>query len=486
MPVQRPTATPADPVLDRELLRLSDVDTITVRQACEGIFATGSPGSGKSSTFAMQVAMALLRAGCGGLVLMAKTEEKANWIRYAKEAGRSEDLIIFSADSNHRYDPIFYEFNRPGRGGRDLESVIDMFSALLGLGKPKGPASGESLFWDRASEQLIRVVLVLLSLAAAPISISSINEVIQSLPTRPGEFEEAQFQQESFCAQVIGMVRARKDTLTPDQWKDLGHALDYAVKRWPSLDERLRGSIEMTFSGMASKFLFSPLNALFCSGECTFLPEHTTYAGKIILVDFPLLEYGLETGRLINVMMKLAFQRAWLRRDVNAAPNATFLFEDESQYYILGSGKDNAFQQTCRGARIISVSLTQNIMNIAEALGETTPGAHTKAWLGNLAIKASMQQNCVETCTFMADQIGKKWSYVGGYNANSGSDSSGVSATKQLVHQVDPIEFSRLQKPDADRDYAECLIYFGGTHFNATKTQTNPEGLNHLKTRFYR
>ena len=36
---------------------------------------------------------------------------------------------------------------------------------------------------------------------------------------------------------------------------------------------------------------------------------------KSSFCDFPLLEYGHETGRLINIILKLIFQRAWLRRE---------------------------------------------------------------------------------------------------------------------------------------------------------------------------
>ena len=52
----------------------------------------------------------------------------------------------------------------------------------------------------------------------------------------------------------------------------------------------------MTWSGMADKFLFNPFNRLFCSGKCAFTPEDTTHRNAIVICDFPLLEYGHETG----------------------------------------------------------------------------------------------------------------------------------------------------------------------------------------------
>jgi hypothetical protein len=114
---------------------------------------------------------------------------------------------------------------------------------------------------------------------------------------------------------------------------------------------------------MADKFLFNPFNRLFCSGECTFTPEMAMRDHKIVICDFPLLEYGHETGRTINVILKLIFQRAWLRRNLADSPNPQFLWQDEFQYFI--TRRDNFFQQTCRGSRVAVVCLTQNILNLS-------------------------------------------------------------------------------------------------------------------------
>ncbi len=47
-----------DPVLDREILRLSDTDILRFRDLIEGgCFITGGLGSGKSSTVAKDLAM---------------------------------------------------------------------------------------------------------------------------------------------------------------------------------------------------------------------------------------------------------------------------------------------------------------------------------------------------------------------------------------------------------------------------------------------
>lgn len=238
---------------------------------------------------------------------------------------------------------------------------------------------------------------------------------------------------------------------------------------------------------MADKFLFNPFNRLFRSGKCSFTPEMTTHEGKIVICDFPLLEYGHETGRLINIILKLIFQRAWLRRKISESPNPVFLWQDEMQYFV--TRRDNFFQQTCRGSRVAVVCLTQNILNLSEELGEDQPGSKTKSFLGNLGVKIFHQQNDSETCNYAADQIGREYRYLDNFNAGSGDNNhahASVGGSRQLVHLVEPIEFTRLMKPDSANPYAQAIVYQSGKAFNATKSERNPRGCNYLSVLFSR
>ena len=366
-------------VLEWRLIAISEVDYILVRDAVEGIFVSGAPGSGKSSNVGTQLIQGLLRTPhMGALVLTAKAEETTNWIRYAEAGGRGKDVIVFNEKSGLVFDPIAYEWNRPGRGAGDAENIVDFFSTLCALGQ-KEISQGHDPFWSRGSEQLMRNVIKLLDLASEPLSIVSIDRCIKSLPTTPGEYEQETWQQESYCAQLIASIKERKDSLSPDQWSDLEFATQFIFKKWPAFDERPRSSLEMTWSGMADKFLFNPFNRIFCSGKYTITPEMTTHDDKIIIVDFPLLEYGFETARLMQVIIKLTFQRAWLRRNLADSPHPICLFQDEFQYFV--TRRDNFFQQTCRGSRVAVVCLTQNILNLAEELESSSQAQkHSHFW----------------------------------------------------------------------------------------------------------
>ena len=118
----------AQTIHDKTILSLSESDHVRLRDLVEGTLITGAPGSGKSSTSGKQLGYGLLRTrNAGGLILTAKAEETQNWIAYAKACGREKDLIVFNTESGHTFDPLHYEWTRPGRGAGDLESIIDFF-----------------------------------------------------------------------------------------------------------------------------------------------------------------------------------------------------------------------------------------------------------------------------------------------------------------------------------------------------------------------
>ena len=54
------------------------------------------------------------------------------------------------------------------------------------------------------------------------------------------------------------------------------------------------------------------------------------------------------------------------------------------------------------------------------------------------------------------------------------------------MHIVEPIEFTRLLKPDSSTPYSQALVYLSGKTFNATKTSQNPRGRNYLPVLFSR
>jgi len=479
---------PKDPVLDRVILQLSEKDAIRFRDIIEGgCLITGGLGSGKSSTSARTLALSLLSAGYSGLVLTVKSDETAHWIEYARQTGREKDLIILNAQSGLSFDPLAYIWTTGGRAAAQIETVVEIFTVLMSVGKVYQPSSGERYF-EQAVEELMRAALTVLANANEPISVTSLHKIISSLPIEKGQIDDPEWQASSECSRVIAKLRERKESFTTSQRDDLDIAVVFLLEKWPGLDPRTRSNIESTWSGMASKFTYSPFRELFCSGRFDFTPEQVTHDGKVIVVDMPVLEYGRETSRICQILVKLIFQRAWLRHQYQpGCCHGAFLFQDE--FSLLMHRHEAHFHMVCRGSAIAPVCITPNILNIAaEEFGEQTPGAKTLGFLGLLAVKIFHANNETTTNEYSANQIGKEFRFIEGWNAGNSEHHhhTGMSGNKQLVNLIEPIEFTRLMKPDGENPLAEGIVYQSGRPFHATKTSSRPQGLPYLRVHFSR
>jgi hypothetical protein len=236
---------------------------------------------------------------------------------------------------------------------------------------------------------------------------------------------------------------------------------------------------------MADQFLYHPYKRLFCSGKCSFVPEQTRYQRKIVIVNFPLLEMGRETGRFINCLMKMVFLISWLSHKIQDETPIVFCAADEMQYFLLPREMDNFFAQTSRGSRVAMLGATQNFTQLAAELGENELGSRTLGWLGNWGTKIAFQQNDVRTNSYFSDLIGKHYTYLWSISDNE-SPSHGITQTEHLMNRLEPDIFSTLEKPNRQRETAECIIHMGGKRFAVTRTTDNPKGLNYLRYRFSR
>ena len=86
--------------LDQPLLHWSHTDPFRVRDLLNGgVCITGRSGSGKTSSSGKELGHAILRyPKTGGLILAAKPEDLFMWESMFEQAGRKDDLIVFSPE----------------------------------------------------------------------------------------------------------------------------------------------------------------------------------------------------------------------------------------------------------------------------------------------------------------------------------------------------------------------------------------------------
>lgn len=449
----------------------------SVKDAFEGVQVFGATGSGKSSGSGKALATAFLESNFGGLILTAKTDERADWENYARLAGRPDDLIVFGAETDFRFNFLRYELGRKGRGAGHTENLVNLFCAILEAGSGKNGTGGQQDgYWQRALKQLLRNAIDLSIIALDDINLPTLNRIILTAPISPQQVEDTDWRKNSVCLALI--EEAEKRAAGKDRMEDFEVTRDYWLKEFANLAVETRTPIVSMFTSMADCFLRGMLRKLFCT-DLNFMPDDC-FKGKIIILDLPVKEF-YELGLFAQILFKHVWQRAVERRIPPGIDRKTsektirpvFLYVDESQFFV--NQYDAQFQSTARSSRACTVYLTQNLPGYQSSLGGADGKASAETFLGNLQTKIFHANGDPQTNNWAADTIGHTrqfQTYSGLSDAPGAPKGSSQNAGGSMVFEylVQPQEFTTLRTGGADNEFqVDALIFQGGRRWNSTE-----------------
>ena len=459
--------------LDFPLLYFSDdpKDCWTIRDAVQGVQIFGGIGSGKSSGSGKMIAKKFLGNGFGGIVLCAKPDERANWEKYVKETNRSEDLIIFSKNSQYEFNPLQYEMTRKGEGAGEVFNLSNLFMEIYKMGArfSGGSESGENdRFWDAALKRCLNGMIRLIQMAEEELSITNMRRLLASAPTEEevqavhnsNEKELEDWAESNYCIACLQWAAQR--TINEELEERYYDIRDYFFKQFARMNEKTRAIIAESFLGLAEAFSDGILKKHFSGG--TNLTPELTHEGKIIILDFPVKEF-LSSGVYAQGIFKLLWQQATERRDIKKNPLPVFIWADESQLFI--SDYDQIFQTTARSSRACTVYISQNISNYYVAVGGKNSKARVDSLLGNLGTKIFHANNDAVTNEWAARVIGKDFIHMTGISTGK-SESANLS--KQLHYQVQPKEFTTFKKGGEPNEFlVEGIVTVTGREWSDGK-----------------
>lgn len=471
--------------LTRELFRWAKHEPFTLEDACKGVQVWGMTGSGKTSGSGRLLATSYLRSGFGGLVLCAKPGEADSWRDYARQTGRSRDLVLFSANAPWRYNFLNHELQRPGAGAGLTENILQLFMTIAEIGNRRSGKGGrdDEGYWLRSLQQLLRNAIDLVVLAEGKISTTDLYKLVISAPTGFEQIDSLGWRAKSYCWQCL----QKADAAPKAGYKghDFSVAADYFLLEYPGLAEKTRSIIVSTFTSMADGFNRGVLRELFST--TTNVTPDDCLQGKVIVVDLNVKEYA-EIGLYAASLWKYQFQRAVERRDVRSNPRPVFLFADESQ--LFATKFDALFQTTARSSRCCAVYLTQSLSNYRTAYAGESGDAEAKALLANLTTHVCHALADSDTCEFLANLIGrtKQWfsngsvshqpySLADDFLGGGGGQTSG-GYSESFEFEVQPAVLTQMRTGGkANRFLVDALVWRGGQPFQTT-------GRNYLWTSF--
>ena len=427
-------------ILDEVILNIEG-NLWTVRDACTGVMVFGMTGSGKSSGPLHKIANKFLTLNFGGVVFCAKPDECDTWIKYAKEAHREDDLLFLSKLTFNYLD---HESRRSGRGGGQIENLVNLYLEIVNMGKDKrNSGGGNDEYWNNAVKQLLRNTMTILQMAGESINIENIYRMVISAPSANGNTAE----ESSYCTDLMALSIPEHLRHTPE----FEIARTFFLEEFAHLDERTRSNTVSSFSVTADSMQRGELARCFSAPESTLHLEDIYRNHKILIVDYDQKSWG-RMGQYAAGIIKYCFEMMIERREDisnNDAP-PVFLWADECQFFSLDY--DQKFQTTARSSRTLTVYATQNLGNLYDGYGKEK----ASSLLGNLGTKFFCQNGEFETNEWASKSIGQeiilrknqtygdsKSSSMKGDDNKSLSFSEGYSEQKD--YRVDPADFSTLQ-----------------------------------------
>ncbi|HTS17717.1 MAG TPA: TraM recognition domain-containing protein [Verrucomicrobiae bacterium] len=445
-----------------QAFRLADAQT--------GVCVFGATGSGKTSGPAKHLAYGYLAADFGGLVLCAKKDERRQWEKWAADTGRTGDLIIIDSSGKWRFNFLEWEASRPEEGGGLTINIVALLDEIAGAiarsaGKAQG-GSGENKFWEDALHHLNSNLVDLPVFAGLRLSLTLLRSIVSSAPLSLAQISDPKWQESSTCAAIIKEADKATAKAGDETRVDFEQCKNYWLQEYPTLSERTRSIISLTFSILVRPLITRPLRKLF-SSDTNVKPEDA-FGGKIIIVDLPVQEFRL-AGRVANLVWKYCFQVAVLRRTQPTERDhylrPVFLWADEAQNFV--SDFDAEYQAVARSAGGCTVYLTQNRESYRRVLGNSDA---VDSLLGNLQAKFFCQ-NSGETNEWAAKLLGERWMGVTSTNVGRSGDeesraSSGVTSSEQRRYYIEPSRFTTLKRGGALHNFqVEAVVYNGGARF---------------------
>jgi hypothetical protein len=480
--VARPMELPTTKMkaLSHPLVQLTARDVWSVSDAVQGTQIFGATGTGKTSGSGEAIAVSFLSAGFGGLVLTGKSSDAADWRRYFALAGRPDsDLVIFNPAEKRRFNFLDHEFTESGETRGNISNIVSLFMGALSSGEAS-VSSGDP-YWNDALRELLTHAVELTSVATGAVRLPDLARLIADAPTDAAQLRTERWRDKSLTWQFLRAANDKRQRLSEEAFEDLQLTAAYWTQDFPALSEKTRSIIVSSFTSKAAGLLRRPLRRMLCTDTSPEVMPARTHAGKVVLLDLPVKEYG-EVGRFAQILYKIVWQRATERRALVGDWRPVFLWADEAQYFV--TPEDMTFQQTARTAMAATVYLTQNISNYYVALGTRHGHATTDSLLGNLQTKifhANGDPSTNEWAQRVFARVRQKRRSQNITFVPQRPDQLSGGAQEVIEDAVPAARFTTLRKggPENDR-IVEAFVFQGGRRWSGDfSVESRDQFVNH-------
>ena len=410
--MRRPSGQASGDGLDRVLFHWDEENVFTERDLLAGgVGIYGMTGSGKTSSSGRVLAEALVnRAGSGGLIVAAKPgEDRAMWQKIFRDAGRADDLLIFSPEHHLRFNFLDFEMSQGGET-RNLTKCITVIGETLRSADTDKREAAD--FWQRETERMIFNAVEVVKRAAGRVTAPDLHRFLVGAATHPSQFTSDEWLA-GFHNQCLKAAWGKPKS--PVERHDFDLAKEYFLGELPNMADKTRSSIMVGALGLLHVFNVGTVRELVST--TTNVRPDDLFRGRWLLIDMPVSRYG-DVGAFVIGGWKYLTQRAILARVASADTPPVVVWCDEAQTAV--TSFDAHFLAQCRSHHGCMVMLSQSLPGYYAALGGQNGKQYVDALQASLTTKVFHALGDLETANWASGLVGRSLTtFTGGSSSPS-------------------------------------------------------------------
>lgn len=402
--------------LDTPLLQLSSGDHWTIRDALMHQLVLGTTGSGKTSSTMKCTITAMLTAGFGMLVHVAKPEDAVFIKKLCKQSGRGNSVIEIT---EHRgaFNPLAWAMARSG----NINDATDMLDHLTEIVRSSGPAAGKlgDEFWSSSKLAMFRATLPVVWAATGTVRIEDVLALIRTSPASIEQFKDPEWQSNSAFYRYFLRAAERLEQGPVAGFDD--EVAERCLAYWremAALDAKTLGNIRVTLTTALSRFQSGLLKRMFCDNS-DMVPE-LLFHGAVLILNVPVQVHG-EDGAIAQKIWKFCTQKACLTRhalDKRQSQIPVGIVADEAHNFLY---HDADFLAQCRSALVSVVFATQSIPTIRAKIGGDNAHDRAEHVISNFNTVVLHSSTCPVTNKWFSEKIGRGLQQRDTYSESHGS-----------------------------------------------------------------
>lgn len=378
---------------NQKLVDLNGRDYLTIHDAFHNFIAFGDTGSGKSTGPLQTVTNSFIRNDFGGVFLCVKIGAASDYIRWATDAERGEDLIHFGIGKGHSFNFLDFASNRAGDKTLVVEDLVHVLTDTMEI--IDRHKAIEDPFFRPASLGVLRSSITALFIVRGRIELNELARMLSTLPRDGNDLQAGT----SYCARLLREAW-EKAKGTPEE-EQIRQIITFFGTDWANYAIETRESIRATAQVVINELTHEPLLSLF--GKTTTVSPADILNGKMVVVDIPVL-LRERTGKVANTIWRTSVQRAILARPIpgrkeQESVRPVFILGDEAQYLVTTG--DQLFVSSSREHRGITFFATQTINSLIDVIGKPA----TMSMLGGLRNVFMNRTTDADTATWFRDSM---------------------------------------------------------------------------------